>query len=356
MLKGMIMKKKLIFSILLLGLIISYLPTKAEDLQKCKTMFDGKCYEYYNTNNTDKKCKTMQNGICIEYFDISINNNNYTQEKTDMRELNKKEENQICSNRFGFYFVLDPYANVWSTWEVYNQSKIFITGVEPNSPALRAGLHVGDEILKINGTRAVKFKSYDDFDNYLDSYQSISLDIKSVNGDKKSVNLSKAHMCTIETREPFFESYWGQVCTYELDIMSKWISFVKRVGNKLTPQLNSGINEFQEEVNGWLYKRSQFRNGFNICLSNNYNKQDVNGCLMQLVNRTITTVSQEQNREMQRSNLQAQQEMSQQQVDAINNYSNALRNQHVKVDANIYHSGTINNNVNVNGTFNHYLY
>ena len=50
--------------------------------------------------------------------------------------------------------------------------------------------------------------------------------------------------------------------------------------------------------------------------------------------------------------------MQQQQVNAMNNYSNALRNQHVQVDANVYHRGTVNvnSNVNVNGTYNHYFW
>ena len=73
----------------------------------------------------------------------------------------------------------------------------------------------------------------------------------------------------------------------------------------------------------------------------------------EIENRTLTTISQEQNLEMQRSALQAQQQMQQQQVNAMNNYSNALRNQHVQVDANVYHSGTVNvnSNVNVNGNY-----
>lgn len=349
------MKIKVIFSIFVLGLIVTCLSVKAEDLSKCKTMFDGKCYEYYDTSNstTDKKCKTMQNGVCTEYFDVSVSNNNYVQEKTDMRELNKKEDNKICFNEFGFSFVLDPYANVWSTWEVYNQSKIFVTDIKSDSPALRSGLRVGDEILKINGTRAVRFKDYDDFDNYLNNNQSISLDVRTANGDKKSINISKAQICTIYTKEPFFESYWGQVCTYELDRISEWTLSVERVRNRLTPQFKSGFDSMQNELNGWLNKRTQFKNGFNLCLVNSYNKQDVNNCLGQLVNRTLTTISQEQNIEMQRSALQAQQQMQQQQVNAMNNYSNALRNQHVQVDANVYHSGTVNvnSNVNVNGNY-----
>ena len=57
--------------------------------------------------------------------------------------------------------------------------------------------------------------------------------------------------------------------------------------------------------------------------------------------------------------MEAQQRLQQQQINALNNYSDALRNQHVQVDTNVYHSGTVNVNSNVNhnvnlyGTVNH---
>lgn len=353
------MKIKVIFLIFVLGLVVTCLSVKAEDLSKCKTMFDGKCYEYYDTSNSgiNKKCKTMQNGVCTEYFDVSEISNNYVQEKTDMRELNKKEEAQICLDKFGFWYTLDQYANVWSTWDVYNQTRIFVTNITPNSPASRAGLRVGDEILRTNGIRSVKFKN-DEYDNLLDSQSTIKLEIKSTNGEKRTVTISKARICFTETKEPFFDSYWGQVCSYDLDNIANNLSYIGRVAKNFSPQAKSDYVSWQNEYSNWANKKAQFRNGFNLCLANNYNKQDVNSCLGQLVNRTLTTISQEQNIEMQRSALQAQQQMQQQQVNAMNNYSNALRNQHVQVDANVYHRGTVNvnSNVNVNGTYNHYFW
>lgn len=41
---------------------------------------------------------------------------------------------------------------------------------------------------------------------------------------------------------------------------------------------------------------------------------------------------------------------------AINNYADALRNQHVQIDANVYHQGTVNHNVNQNVNFNGTMY
>lgn len=137
---------------------------------------------------------------------------------------------------------------------------------------------------------------------------------------------------------------------------SKYLLYIGRVNNKLTPQFRVAYNSWQNELGDWNNKKAQFRNGFNLCLTNSYTTNDANNCLNQLVNRSINTITHEQNLEMQRTTLQVQQQMQQQQVNAMNNYSHALRNQHVQVDANVYHSGTVNHNVNQNVNFNGTMY
>ena len=107
-------------------------------------------------------------------------------------------------------------------------SLIFVTNITPNSPASRAGLRVGDEILRTNGIRSVKFKN-DEYNNLLDSQSTIKLEIKSTNGEKRTVTISKARICFTETKEPFFDSYWGQVCSYDLDNIANNLSYIGRV-------------------------------------------------------------------------------------------------------------------------------
>lgn len=322
---------------------------KAEDL-KCKTMSNGVCTEYFQP---ETKCKTMVDGRCTEFYSQVEYNTGYQEPpKTDMRYLNKKTQDNVCSDRFGFSYVLDPYANVWSTWEVYNQSKIFITQVDTNTPAARAGLKVGDEITKINGVRAVKFK-WDDFDNYLTGQRTIELELKTASGDKKSMTINKANVCKVTTREPFFDSYWNQIYSGDLEEYNEWFRAIGNVGNKLTTQFKSEYAKAQSDINTWISRKSQFRNGFNMCLANYHTTTDVNNCLNQLVNRFAGTISQE-------NNIKAQQQITNQQINAMNNYSDALRNQHVQVDANVYHSGNVNvnhnidANVNVNGNYYHH--
>lgn len=351
------MKKLLIFSFVIF--LVSTMIVNAEEMNntsKCKTMFDGKCVEYY-ANPVENKCKTMENGICTEYFNYntSINSDNYIAPRRDMKYLNKKEQAKVCKNTFGFLYFLDSFYNPWS-WDS-SQARVYITKVDANSPAQRAGLQIGDEIQKINGNRVLKFKG-DDFNNYLENQEKINLEIKLINGGKKNVTLERLQMCTLEEKEPFFEQYWTQICPLDLKNASKWVNSVGAISNKLSASGKSTQVNDQSILLNWKNKQTQFRNGFNLCLANNYNENDVNICLNKLVDRTLGTISQEQNLEMQRSTLQAQQQINQQQVNAMNNYSDALRNQHVKIDADVYHYGSIdvNSNVNINGNYYHHYW
>jgi len=340
---------------IILGLVVllfAYTATNAVENNIDLNLFDN---IYYETNDSsistssEKKCKTMQNGVCVESRAGDNSNKQNEPTKQDMRQINKKIPNKSCEYRFGFGYILDPYANVWSTWAVYNQSKVFITNVEMNSAALRAGLKVGDEIKKINDIRVVKFKK-NDFTNYLNGQQSIKLEIKSVDGSKKNINLTRSEICTTRLSEPLFDSYWQQVCPYDLDWWADYLTAVGKVSNNLTAQSQNEYSATINEVNSWIRRKSQFRNGFNVCLNNNYNMNDVNACLNQLVVRALNIIANEQNLELQRSAVRAQQQIQQQQINALNNYAYSLRNQQVNVNSNINvnHSGTMN--VNHSGT------
>lgn len=313
-------------------------------------------------NNTSNKCKTMQNGVCTEYY----TNTNYEANiqitpKQDMRLLNKKEKTQVCNNTFGFFHVLDPYNPRGKIFNGLLYTRIYITNVQDNSPASRTKLKVGDEILKINNIKVDKMQNAD-FNNYIDNFNKINFEIKDEYGNIKYITLQKANMCSAKELEPMFDSYVKQIWQND-DYM--WhlganIYCSQKVYNKLTLRTKNELNGIVLQINNWFSKREQFRNGFNLCLANNYNLNDVNNCLNQLVNRSLNQIANEQNLQMQQAALQAQQQMQQRQINALNNYSYALQNQRMQVDTNVYHSGTINNNINlngnINGTYYHYRY
>lgn len=358
------MKKRIIFlvTICLVGVIFACLKVKAENLSNCKTAFNGQCIEYYQLDedfSQNKKCKTMQDGICTEYFVQNDSNSiNNKPEKTNMLSANKKIENNVCYDTFGFWQMEDPYNPrlKYGYGTVYDKLKVYIMHIEPNSPASKAGLKIGDEIIKINNTKVFKFKSVND---YLNNLKSVDLEIKNSEG-KKLVTLTKTKLCKTVQTEPLFDSYWEQVSQYDLDALIEGLTYSKRISHKFSSGCHQEYLQAINEVNNWETKRNQFRNGFNMCLTNTYNKDEMHSCLNQLVNRSLNIISQEENIEMQRSAINAQRQMQQQQVDAMNNYSHALRNQYVRVDTNVYHNGTVNvrhnvdANVNVNGNYYHH--
>lgn len=340
------MKYKLLLITFSLLLVIS-LTVKAEDIIN---------------NNNSNKCKTMQNGICTEYF----TNTNYEANiqitpKQDMRLINKKETKTVCNNEYGFDYVYDSYNSNWEPFVgiVNNKPKIYLTHITSNSSAARAGLKIGDEITKINNMKVDKI-AYNDFSNLLNNSQQINMETKKSDGTKKYVSIVKSNLCTTLEYEPFFNSYWGQIYPYDIDSQLAFLAKISNVSNKLTKQFKYEYNSRQNEINKMLAKRNQFRIGFNLCLANYYNMNDVNNCLNQLVNRSLNQIANEQNLQMQQSAIQTQQQLQQRQINALNNYSYALQNQRMQVDTNVYHSGTINNNINlngnINGTYYHYRY
>ena len=315
-------------------------------------------------NNSQNKCKTMKDGICTEYY-TPTNDNIQIQEipKQNMSFLNKKEQEQVCNNTFGIFYVLDPYNLRGKIFNGLLYSKVYITCIENNSPASKSKLKVGDEILKINDIKVDKMQG-SDLNNYLASFNSVRLEVKDEYGNIKYATLHKSNICRSLIVEPLFDSYWKQVWQND-DAMwnlAENLYYTQRIYNKLTLRTKNELSALTSNVNNWLAKQDQFRTGFDLCLANNYNMNDVNNCLNQLVNRSLNQIANEQNLQMQQSAIQAQQQIQQRQINALNNYSYALQNQRMQVDNNVYHSGTVNVNSNVNvngnlnGTYHHYWY
>ena len=50
---------------------------QANQMPQCKTMLDGQCVQYYNSNS-NQRCKTMIDGQCIEYYNMLPEGNSNT--------------------------------------------------------------------------------------------------------------------------------------------------------------------------------------------------------------------------------------------------------------------------------------
>lgn len=341
------MKYRLLSLTAIASFVIICATVNAEEFGNCKTMYNGQCIEYYTpVEFMQKQGKTMQTGEYFEHTPVNTpytNNNVNSPDRTSNVEKSYNTPKLDCRNRYGFGYLMDPYY--------LTRNKFWITDIEPNSPAQRAGLKIGDEILKVNENKVNKM-NIDMFDNAI-SPNSITLEIKNDSG-KRTISMKRANICTpIKEEDALFNSYWEQIYTdISIDDANEFIKQTSRVRSKLSSGFIGDLRVLEDKVSYWQPKKTRFQNGYNTCKANYITDMDLHTCLSTLVNRELAQIQHEEYIRQQQEIFQAQQKMQQQQVDALNNYSDALRNQHVNVNQNVYHSGNVNHNVN--GTYNHY--
>lgn len=314
-----------------ISLLVISLTVKAENFSTYPTEYNANDMHTYNEVQEVTSSNSAQTGYEMGYI---------TPKKINIAE---KE----CNYCFGMRYFKDPY-----------NKKTFIFDVENNSPAMKMGLRIGDEILKIDNEKIKKLQ-LEQIDNILNQKQAVKLEIKTSAGIKKDINLTKANVCTtkINSDDELFNTYWNQVCSYPYDLDNGLKISQNLLKVNLSYYSRRDLDNEIQRINYWLAKRNKFKNGYNVCRMN-LDEYSVNKCLAELVNRELTQIQHEETLRQQQAALEAQQRMQQQQINALNNYSYAIQNQRMQVDTNVYHSGTVNvnSNVNVNGRYNHYHY
>ena len=301
------------------------------------------------------QCNNIFNGNCIT---PANNNLNVSKNYVVKNNYNNTYKN-ICNNEYGFLYIADTY--LYSGWTGASRLKIFITHVKPASPAQRMGLKVGDEITKINNEKVIK-TTWDDFANLLKRSNTINLEIKNDSG-KRNITLNKDNVCTQKLiPNEIYSMYWSQICDFDVDNASEEVYYAEGITSKLSQREKEMLASAHNTISYWRNKRNIFDNGFKKCTSFSTSDNELHSCLSLLVNNELAKINKEKEFELyqqqlrqQQAALQAQQQLQQQQINAMNNYADALRNQHVQVNQNVYHSGTvdINSNIQFNGTMYH---
>ncbi len=329
------MKNRIIFStiLVLFGTIFFSLNVKAENLSNCHTIFNGKCLK----NNT-------LNNIQVETPQISNPIPNISPVPVQLTSTKTLVEND-CKIRYGIQYDND-----------YINGKFFVIDIANNSPASRSGLQIGDEILSINDKKAKKL-SMDQMHVIFDQGNTANLKIKDIFGNKKEVSITKANVCEPKSKkDELFETYWQQIDPKYKDGLEEekrlTKNFLKAKG--LSWQARDLEYKRLKKLNYLLGKREKLYSSYNICKSYVQTPEELHSCISQAVNKLQLEIVYEEEAERKQEYLEAQQRMQQQQIDAMNNYANALRNQNVNVNTNTYHSGTVNVNSNVNGNYYHH--
>lgn len=248
---------------------------------------------------------------------------------------------QKCYFDFGFELMQDPY-----------NKKCYIYDVQNKSLTNKLGINIGNEILKINGVKAKKY-NIDEINEILGRINNLEVEVKT-NLGKKILSLSKENFCTTSIEEPeLFTMYWKQIYQNDLPRIIKLTAVLS--GLPLSYWAKRDLEEGLLDVEYWKGKHNQFKNGYNSCVATQENL-DIHVCLNQLVNRELMQINKDNIIKQQQAALRAQQQMQQQQINAMNNYSDALRNQHVKIEGSVYNYGSVDVNHNINGNINSNVY
>ena len=245
--------------------------------------------------------------------------------------------------------------------------KFFILEVVNNSPAYKAGLRIGDELVKKDGEKLKRYSSTE-FNNLLSRSNTASFEIKNRSG-KQVVSMTKSYVnYPIENFDnPHRDKYWKQISNYDIEFVKFLLGKLSRISDWSSGMRNHINNEYTK-LNHWSKYYTKFKNGYDVCISNyGMDNRDSNSCIMNVVDKTKADIAYDEEQARQQAMYEQQMRMQQQQmylqqqqINAMNNYADALQNQHVDVNQNVNYSGTVNHNINgtmnynVNGNMNHY--
>lgn len=178
-----------------------------------------------------------------------------------------------------------------------DKKKVFIIKVLPNTPAQKAGLVEGSEILEINGQKLKKL-SIDEVKSIIKGEVDTNIMLLVKVGRKKmEYNLTRQiYKIPQVITDKNFAVHWRQVVPAQYENVT-YIQPYSNYSNALLWSI--------EKNNYWVERRELFKTGYDACLT--YPTKDRNACYMNLVNREI-------DRTLKEKELQNQQEMIRQQM------------------------------------------
>ncbi len=222
-------------------------------------------------------------------------------------------------NSYGFLCFKEPY-----------NKKVLVFKVIPDSPADRAGIKSGFEIIRINDLR-VRNRDF----NTLTAEDSATFYIRTNNRKKVHISLKKEIVgYPQETTDELLNIYWKQINPTQYEN-------IHQINADIYNKMSGRGKQEARDLNYWYDKKIKFYGGYKSCTMNANNYDFIHSCLADLVAATKAELKHEQD-------LAHERAMMKMYTGAINNYAYALMNQNVNVN----YSGTINHNVNHSGFIN----
>ena len=223
-------------------------------------------------------------------------------------------------------------------------NKIFVLKVLPDSPAQRAALQDGSEIIEINGEKIRKYP-LEKTANILRGIAGTTVElIVKENGKKRVINIERSKIeinkASIDER---FIAHWKQVVPADIANMNighiyNNVRYSKKLQNEIS------------YINYWENRKETFKNGYDACLT--YSETEQNTCLMNLVNREIQKTEFDRQAELQERAMRQQaaqnftNTMNQIQTNTnLNNINNSIQQQNLQLQNTNLQLYNINNSL-----------
>ena len=233
---------------------------------------------------------------------------------------------------YGIFCIKDPY-----------NKKVIVASVIENSPADKAGIKIGNEVIKVNNKKAKRIDLEDLF-SYNKNY--IKIKIRDNYNDKKTIKLTLGEILIPQVKpiesDTLLNVYWQQLTPV------KW-EHIQTIHPAIYNRLSRKAKNDQDTVKYWYDKKIKFYSGYNACKLQSAYVEDLNKCMADLVKTEKNIIEQEQERAHEMRLVTVQRQISILNASALFSHAFALMNQRVDVN----HSGTINHDVNHYGNVNH---
>ncbi|MBR6099183.1 PDZ domain-containing protein [bacterium] len=166
--------------------------------------------------------------------------------------------------------------------------KVIITDIIPDSPAQKAGIKIGSELVSVNDKKTKNLSSCAIINQISPNTEStVKLVVKNSERKLNTYNLKTEELTIDEpNREPYFEIFWSQIAPRNLkDAVPIKPEIVKQFSRKYKKNILPAVTY-------WLNRKNQMMPGFKYCMTDSEDNQET--CLVRLwINETQKTQADE---------------------------------------------------------------
>lgn len=200
-------------------------------------------------------------------------------------------------------------------WNVFNNGRTYIVNIYDNSPADKAGLKVGDEIVQINGTK-IKKNNIIDIKTLLIEDKNTFVIKDHIGNKHQYIIIKDKYKKNIKKNDELFDLYWNRIMPNapkdleELLLKSQNFLSVKSLDSK---SRRDAINAVQK-LGYMQQKKLEFKSNYDLYKKTIKNQDKLKQKLEEVTNKMLADIQRERELEYQRQLMLQQQAMQAQMI------------------------------------------